>query len=241
MRVCYAASCKADYGVNLAYHLFEWWSICRSVESRLSFLSFQAIVPRLVKPTFSIQYLTGVPRRSRTMGSASVKPVRSRFHYLFTKFVIEWWLLELASWIFSAMSVITIIGVLWYYDGKALPQWGLGITLNSFISIFSNLARAALILPTAEALGQLKWNWFNGESKTMMDFEIFDSASRGPWGAFLLLLRTRGRYVGDLLLGKTTHEWQDIGIFWSYRNHPCLAFGIVFPANNSLSNSLDIG
>jgi hypothetical protein len=119
----------------------------------------------------------------------------SRIHYLFTKFVVEWWLLELVSWVFSALCMTTIISVLWYYDNKELPQWGFGVTLNVFISIFSNLARAALLLPTAEALGQLKWNWFRRESKTMMDFEILDSASRGPWGAFVLLVRTRGRYV----------------------------------------------
>ena len=119
----------------------------------------------------------------------------SRIRYLFTKFVIEWWLLELVSWVFSALCMTTIISVLWYYDNKELPQWGFGVTLNVFISVFSNLARASLLLPTAEALGQLKWNWFRRESKTMMDFEILDSASRGPWGALVLLVRTRGRYV----------------------------------------------
>ncbi len=119
-------------------------------------------------------------------------PYLFRFRYLFTKFVIEWWFLEFVSWVFSAICMITIICVLLYYDGKALPRWALGITLNGFISVFSNLAKASLILPTAEALGQLKWSWFR-QSKPMMDFEIFDSASRGPWGAFLLSLRTRGR------------------------------------------------
>jgi hypothetical protein len=119
----------------------------------------------------------------------------SRIRYFFTKFVVEWWLLELVSWTFSALCMTTIIIVLSYYDNKALPQWGFGVTLNVFISLFSNLARAALLLPTAEALGQLKWNWFRRESKTMMDFEILDKASRGPVGAFILLVRTRGRYV----------------------------------------------
>jgi len=119
--------------------------------------------------------------------------VALRFEYIFTKYVIEWWLLEMISWIFSALCMTTIIGVLWFLDGKQLPAWKLGITLNGFISVFSNLARVSLILPTAEALGQLKWNWFRKESKTMLDFEILDSASRGPWGAFALLLRTRGR------------------------------------------------
>jgi len=117
----------------------------------------------------------------------------NRIGYFITKYVVEWWLLELVSWVVSAMCMTTIISVLWYFDGRELPQLPLGITLNSFISIFSNIARASLLIPTAQALGQLKWNWFRKESKTMLDFEIMDSASRGPWGAILLLLRNRGR------------------------------------------------
>ncbi|KAF1975837.1 hypothetical protein BU23DRAFT_68793 [Bimuria novae-zelandiae CBS 107.79] len=32
----------------------------------------------------------------------------------------------------------------------------------------------------------------------MWDFELFDNASRGPWGSFMLLLRTKGRSVAAL-------------------------------------------
>jgi hypothetical protein len=91
-----------------------------------------------------------------------------------------------------------IIGVMFYYDGKKLPQWSLGITLNGFISVFSGVAKSSMLLPTAEALGQHRWNWFRKESRTLMDFEILDAASRGPWGAAMLLMRAaqaRGLYV----------------------------------------------
>jgi hypothetical protein len=76
---------------------------------------------------------------------------------LITKYFIEWWMLEILSWTFSALCMALILGVLSYFDGKELPQWFLGITLNGFISVFSGLAKASLLLPTAEALGQLKW------------------------------------------------------------------------------------
>jgi hypothetical protein len=88
--------------------------------------------------------------------------------------------------------MIIIAIVLWKYDGKAIPKWKMGITINAFISIFSGFAKSALLLPTAEALGQLKWNWFRRSEKKMMDFEILDSASRGPWGSFVMLARTKG-------------------------------------------------
>ena len=96
------------------------------------------------------------------------------------------------SWFFSAVCMMIIIIVLWKVDGKQMPKWKLGISINAFISIFSGFAKSALLLPTAEALGQLKWNWFRNKEKKMMDFEVLDSASRGPWGSFVLLARTKG-------------------------------------------------
>jgi hypothetical protein len=63
----------------------------------------------------------------------------------------------------------------------------------------SKVASAALLLPVSEALGQLKWSWFQGgKSQKMWDFEIFDNASRGPWGSLLLLVRTRGKSLAAL-------------------------------------------
>jgi hypothetical protein len=55
-----------------------------------------------------------------------------------------------------------------------------------------------LILPISESIGQLKWAWFNGKSQNIIDFEIFDKASRGAWGSLLLLCRTKGRSLAAL-------------------------------------------
>jgi hypothetical protein len=110
----------------------------------------------------------------------------------FTHWFIEWWLLEIFSWIFSLICMLIIFIVLLKYDGKPMPQWKLGVSINAFISIFSGFAKSALLLPTAEALGQLKWSWFKKEEKSMMDFEVMDSASRGPWGSMVFLAKTKG-------------------------------------------------
>ncbi|KAF1952530.1 hypothetical protein CC80DRAFT_479340 [Byssothecium circinans] len=112
--------------------------------------------------------------------------------------VIKRWLLEIICWLVSAVSMATIVGFLIYYKNKKIPNWPGSLTLNAFIAILSKISGAALILPVSEALGQLKWSWFQGHSKTMWDFEIFDNASRGPWGAFLLLIRTKGRALAAL-------------------------------------------
>jgi hypothetical protein len=85
-------------------------------------------------------------------------PLAWRFRIFVMRWIIEWWLLEIISWAFSALCMITIIAVLFIYDGNEIPKWALGLTLNGLISVLSASAKAALLLPTAEALGQLKWH-----------------------------------------------------------------------------------
>lgn len=89
-----------------------------------------------------------------------------------------------------------IIGILFHIDDRSLNKWPSGLTI---ITILSKIASAALILPISEAIGQLKWTWFNGKkSRDAFDFEIFDKASRGAWGSFMLLCRTKGRSLAAL-------------------------------------------
>ncbi|KAI4710775.1 hypothetical protein J4E89_004365 [Alternaria sp. Ai002NY15] len=116
--------------------------------------------------------------------------------------VVERWLLEIVSWLISAVCMGAIIAVLVVLKDKPSSKWpfdSIGLTLNAFVSVLSRIAGAALLLPVAEALGQLKWSWFiKGDSKKMWDFEMFDNASRGPWGAFLLLIHTKGKTIAAL-------------------------------------------
>jgi hypothetical protein len=124
------------------------------------------------------------------------------YQYSISGNIIKRWLLEIISWAFSALCMAAVIGVLIYFKDDPLSRWTLadktGITLNAYISILSKMAGAALILPVSEALGQLKWSWFQQNSKQMWDFEIFDNASRGPWGSLLLLMRTKGKALAAL-------------------------------------------
>ncbi|ORY17447.1 hypothetical protein BCR34DRAFT_621887 [Clohesyomyces aquaticus] len=112
--------------------------------------------------------------------------------------VVARWLLEIISWIISAICMGAIVVVLFVLKDKRLPRLPLDITLNAFVAVLARIASAALVFPTSEALGQLKWSWFQGDSKKMWDFEIFDNASRGPWGSFLLLIRTKFKTLAAL-------------------------------------------
>ncbi|VUC26724.1 unnamed protein product [Clonostachys rosea] len=51
------------------------------------------------------------------------------------------------------------------------------------------------IILLAEAISQLKWNWFASHPRPLHDMYHFDQASRGPWGSFLLLIKARGRFI----------------------------------------------
>lgn len=105
------------------------------------------------------------------------------------------WLFELICWMTSSVSLGSIIAIYVHISNKRLVDQG---TLLTLANILGKVASAALIVPTTEALGQLKWNWFHDTSKAMWDFEIFDKATRGPWGAAMLLYRTKGRSLAAL-------------------------------------------
>jgi len=113
--------------------------------------------------------------------------------------VAKRWLLEIISWLLSALCMCAIIVLLFFQQDKPLPEhWPMNITLGAYIATLSRIASASLMLPVSEALGQLKWNWFQGRSKKMWDFELFDNASRGPWGSLMLLVHTKGTTLAAL-------------------------------------------
>lgn len=67
------------------------------------------------------------------------------------------WFLEILSWLISALSMAAIIGMLLALHNKERPNWPFGLTLNAYISVLSRIAAAGFLVPTSEALGQLKW------------------------------------------------------------------------------------
>ncbi|KAF1817671.1 hypothetical protein P152DRAFT_427675 [Eremomyces bilateralis CBS 781.70] len=128
------------------------------------------------------------------------KPKKS-WNLIFTRWVTEWWLWEILCLCASAFCMGAIITTLACYDGEPIPEFKFGITLNAFISVLARISSASLLFPTSEALGQLKWNWFRSDLKRMIDFEMFDWASRGMLGSLALLIRVRFRSLASLGAG----------------------------------------
>ncbi|KAF1936136.1 hypothetical protein EJ02DRAFT_414481 [Clathrospora elynae] len=119
---------------------------------------------------------------------------RKLAEYNASDYFFKRWLFEIASWLVSALCMGTVVGIYVHINGREMVQ---SAQILNVANLLGKVASAALIIPTSEALGQLKWNWFH-DSKAMWDFEIFDKASRGPWGAALLLFRTKGRSLAAL-------------------------------------------
>ena len=108
--------------------------------------------------------------------------------------VLKRWFFEITAWIVSALCLCAIATTYIFVKDRPLDQLG---SVLAITNILGKVATAALIIPTTEALGQLKWNWFNTPN-AIWDFEIFDKATRGPWGAAKLLYRTKGRSLASL-------------------------------------------
>ena len=105
------------------------------------------------------------------------------------------WVLEFFSWVLSAACLIWIFLALYFRQDKPLPRWPFAITINVLLSVLSAIMKSSLLLPVEEAIGQLKWSWFRTRTRPLIDFEVFDSATRGPWGSVFLLFTNKGRCV----------------------------------------------
>jgi hypothetical protein len=61
------------------------------------------------------------------------------------------------------------------------------------MSVLSAIAKLSMAVPLEEALGQLRWLYFAKGPRKLIEFERFDDATRGPWGALALLISTKAK------------------------------------------------
>ena len=109
-----------------------------------------------------------------------------------TRFLLLW-KYELLSMVVSVGALLATGAVLFAFDGKPMTHWKAIAQPSTVVSALSTLAKSSMLMVVGQALGQLKWQHFGSRPRRLIDFEIFDSASRGPWGALELLCRIRWR------------------------------------------------
>lgn len=119
---------------------------------------------------------------------ASAEPQRSKRSL---RILEDWW--QEILWCFISLAAfVALVLVLKEFNQKPLPRWPSGMTLNTIIAALSTVARTAFLIPVSEGLSQSKWAWFKKKPRPLADFDMFDQASRGPWGSLGLLVRTKG-------------------------------------------------
>lgn len=99
------------------------------------------------------------------------------------------WKFEVISVATSVAALVAISGILLAYDDKPMSHWHVFVRPNTVVSILSTLAKSSMLTVIAQGLGQLKWDHFQRRPRLLMDFELFDDASKGPLGSTLLLFR----------------------------------------------------
>jgi hypothetical protein len=108
--------------------------------------------------------------------------------------ILSGWWPEMLSCAVSIISTISLVFVLRNYNNNALPQWPLGLTLNTLIAFLATVSRSTFIIPVNECVSQSKWLWFR-RNKPLKDFQTFDEASRGPWGSLKLVFASQASYI----------------------------------------------
>ncbi|KAF2006096.1 hypothetical protein P154DRAFT_456854 [Amniculicola lignicola CBS 123094] len=100
-----------------------------------------------------------------------------------------WWEVGAAS--LSLISTVLAVAILAIMKDRPLSEWHLPLQISSSIAVLSTFSRSALLLVLAEGLSQLKWNTFEKKSLSLNQLQVFDDASRGPWGAFVFFFKSR--------------------------------------------------
>jgi hypothetical protein len=100
---------------------------------------------------------------------------------------VKLWKFELLSMVCSVGALLAIIAVLFAYNGKSMTRWNAWLRPNTVVSALSTLAKSSMLMAVGQGLGQLKWQHFERRPRRLLDFDVFENASRGPWGSLCLL------------------------------------------------------
>ncbi|KAJ3478882.1 hypothetical protein NLG97_g8459 [Lecanicillium saksenae] len=103
--------------------------------------------------------------------------------------VFSLWKWEFISLLMSILSFTAIVVILLVYQNRLLSEWKLPISINAIVAIFSALFKGSLAMPVTEGISQLKWLWFARQPRNLVDMEVYDKASRGVWGAVLMIFK----------------------------------------------------
>jgi hypothetical protein len=100
------------------------------------------------------------------------------------------WQFELWNGLLAFISLTVLMMVLHIYDDQDLIAWNLLLTPNAVIDILMNMSKLSALCILASCIGQMKSIHIRTTRK-LKDWQLYDDASRGPWGATMIFWRLR--------------------------------------------------
>ncbi|KAF2174932.1 hypothetical protein K469DRAFT_685136 [Zopfia rhizophila CBS 207.26] len=96
------------------------------------------------------------------------------------------WFPEVQAIFTAWLALVMVFFLLGYYFNKAPFTWH-GLSLNTWVSIFSTIMKSLLLFTISGCLSQWKYISFSERRRKLIDFDLYDGASRGPNGSVALL------------------------------------------------------
>lgn len=109
--------------------------------------------------------------------------------------VNDYWVWEALFCTGSLIALMAVIVLLRLYDGKSLPEWPYGITINSVLSWITQILTSCIVGAAAPCLSQSKWIHFSTGYRPLAEMDTYDWASRGPLGCAAFIWISRMKYV----------------------------------------------
>lgn len=124
--------------------------------------------------------------------TTSVPRIKAPTH--FNRYFDNWWAWEISAGLLAVICLTTIMIVLAVFDGKPQPEMRWGITLNALIALIVTVMKGGSLTPLMEGMAQLKWVVFARDTRPLIDFNVYDGASRGGLNALFLFWHLRRRF-----------------------------------------------
>jgi hypothetical protein len=115
-----------------------------------------------------------------------------------------WWWWEIGASIISVLSSVMLLALLGSIRNTRVDDWSLSIQPNSLISVFTTAAKTSMMVSVTSCISQLKWRHYFLRPDRLDYLQVFDEASRGPWGAFTALWRVGTKALIMMALALTT-------------------------------------
>jgi hypothetical protein len=142
--------------------------------------------PKLAAVAGSRSFAESESQSSAYHGVASTEHSKPRPHPKKWGFSLKNWGWEIATWVLGTAALVVIVALLITYRNERFDSWHSDIQITTIIAALSQLSQSALLVSLAACLGQLKWTWLRDE-RSAGDLQLFDEASRGPYGSLQLL------------------------------------------------------